>query len=217
MSSVATLSIIKVFRKGLQQQQNVEACALANCGRFAPKSIRPQPKSLSFLLQPEDFSTSKCYCLRSYSTILDLIWIRMNNSFFFTTVDWGRNDFCWERNDWGWNNFCWGETTEGLGTKRRGAIGNRTGFLYVHISESLTAFSGRQFEDGGSGEMGAPSLNIQHSSLGTSGRCWLIISAVSTALFIVELISLVYFKFRSFNLWPVISACILQTHSVTFL
>lgn len=47
---------------------------------------------------------------------------------------------------------------------------------------------------------GAPSLNMQHVSVGTSGRCDAMISAVSVALIKVEQTSLVYLKFKSLSL-----------------
>ena len=75
------------------------------------------------------------------------------------------------------------------------------------VSSTLTFFSGFQFDEEGSGLTGAPSLNMQHVSLGTSGRYDAMISAVSLALIRVEQTSLVYLRFRSFSLWPVVFAC----------
>ena len=66
--------------------------------------------------------------------------------------------------------------------------------------------------------IGAPSLNMQHVSLGTSGRYDAMISAVSMALIRVEQTSLVYLRFthRSFSLWPVVFACTLNPRKTKY-
>ena len=77
--------------------------------------------------------------------------------------------------------------------------------------ELLTLLAGLQFEEeGGSGIIGAPSLNKSHVSLGTLGKCWAMMSAVSIALIKVEQTNLVYLMLRLWSLWPVWFACILE-------
>ena len=77
--------------------------------------------------------------------------------------------------------------------------------------ELLTLLAGLQFEEeGGSGTIGAPSLNKSHVSLGTLGNCWAMMSAVSVALIKVEQTNLVYLMLRLWSLWPVWFACILE-------
>ena len=77
--------------------------------------------------------------------------------------------------------------------------------------ELLTLLAGLQFEEeGGSGTIGAPSLNKPHVSLGTLGKCWAMMSAVSIALIKVEQTNLVYLMLRHWSLWPVWFACILE-------
>jgi len=89
-------------------------------------------------------------------------------------------------------------------------------FLLHSMTCQPTCFSGLQFDDGGSGGIGAPSLNKEHVSLGTSGRCLTIISAVSLARIISDTIILSNDLPRFFNLSPVRSAWILASKFIKF-
>jgi hypothetical protein len=77
----------------------------------------------------------------------------------------------------------------------------------VYILEFLiTVLSGLQFDEGGSGGIGAPSLSKEQLSLGTSGKCLKMSSAVSLARVRSDTIILVKGLFKVFNLCPVRSA-----------
>lgn len=78
---------------------------------------------------------------------------------------------------------------------------NRAWFSLIYVHVTLTFLTGFQVEEEeGSGATGAPSLNMQHVSLGTSGRYFAMISAVSAARIKVEQTSLVYLRFKSLSL-----------------